>query len=228
MSTYYKIFITFLIAHLFASVGVFTPALAAHPSYGYEPNSLRQTYGLPGHGLPASWTINDLVFLEDYPAAASLTSPEIYMITGSQGSSFGRDLEPWYIVVQRHATNYYTKYGTMPDQLTPEVLAEIYDTDVSSLDPELLDEIKSPLTGQFPRLNATQQSPGDLYIRPLTSDEMMFIGNQSQWNYDIWINHQSRDVETGEVEYIDLLGVFYTRVYGLNDVILVDLATMTR
>jgi hypothetical protein len=209
-------------------LGTATTAAAAHPSAGYKPKPLNGTYGLPNHGLPSSWSVNDLMFIDDYPDSSALYEAEVYMIRGSEGSAYGRDLEPWYIVVQRHAINHFFKYGVIPQQLTPEVLAQTYNIDINQVNPEWIEEIKCPITGQFPMLNAIEFSPGNLYIRPLSTDEMLFIGNQSEWNYNVWFNNQLRDVETGEVLSSDLLGVFYTRVYGLNDVILVDLATLTR
>ena len=95
------------------------------------------------------------------------------------------------------------------------------DAEPDCISPERLERMKSPISGQYPRLDAREFSPGDFYIRPLTEDEKRHFASLSTEFEELWYEGLLRNPVSGEVRAVDLIGntVLYVRVYGEYNVI---------
>jgi hypothetical protein len=87
-----------------------------------------------------------------------------------------------------------------------------------------LDLYRSPLTGAFPRLAAEGFSPGDIYIRPLTAQEIQhFCTMRPRWDM-MWNQGLEPASQPGEYYEVELLSeIFYMRVYGFHSEIVTDI-----
>lgn len=203
-----------------ALLGVIATAPAlAHPADGYPPVPLSETYGKPGYGQPEGWNIGDIYFVSDYPDGNTLSDTEIYMLRGSQGSSYGVPLLSWEKMVCSIAKLYHLKTGQFPEQLTPDAIAAALGEDVNDVDAQLLEELKSPITGSYPYLTEQQFSPGNLYIKALDETEKSHIASQSEYFYDLWYNGICYDRLSGCWYDADVHGVYYVRLYGYTEVL---------
>jgi len=156
------------------------------------------------------------------------------MIMGSQSGPNGVALQPWKMLVYNEALRYYLKFGYVPEQLTPEVVAAGRDVTVGELDYELLDELRSPLTNDYPILNSSSFSAGNVYLRLLTDEEKTHIATYSPSHYRQWFRNE-RPGEAMELlaghskgESTEILAVFYMRLYGWNEVIDTSIITTGR
>ena len=208
--------------------------VSAHPSDGYEPRPLSNTFGLEGYGLPIEWEINDLDFVQTYPAPGTMTPEEMYMIGGCPRGPEGKPLAPWYSVVKNEAQRFYYKFGYIPEQLTPDVIAAAWGLPEDEIYPWVMEQIVSPITGDYPYLNHQHFSPGNLYFRTLTDAEKWHIASFSPDNYMLWFEGTAapspfdRAAGIKEREPVEVMGVFYLRLYGYNDVITTGVLTGMR
>jgi hypothetical protein len=161
--------------------GVSTAGFAsAHPADSYDPNNLHPSYGADwGYGLFSEWGINDITFTQPYPDPSSLTPAERYIVAGATSTATDRPLSkrlhPWWRDVCAVAMNYYQE-GRLPAQLN-EQMVRATAADPDGVSQAWVDLHRSPLTGEFPRLDAREFSPGDVYMRILTEDEVQhFLG----------------------------------------------------
>lgn len=190
----------------------------AHPADGYEPKELQPGYGTEDVGLGPECNINDLYFVRPYPDPSTLTDQEKYMLAGAQGGPPGT-LRPWYEEIFQAVSGYYGRTGVLPAQFSAAIMRELA-IDPNDIPAERLELFKSPLTGEFPRLDAVDFSAGDIYMRPVTEEEKRHLAEHVPHWHDIWFAGECLDVATGETKSVMLLSdVFYVRVYGLNDVI---------
>jgi hypothetical protein len=99
--------------------------------------------------------------------------------------------------------------------LTPDLLRQI--PQLSQASDEFLSIYSNPLTGGWPRLNATSPSPGDLFIKPLDQEEMRYYANKSRTYTAQWY----KGIEPGSpTPHKKLDGkVWYVRMYGLHGVL---------
>jgi hypothetical protein len=195
---------------------------AAHPTDGLMPNDLPVPYGRVGGGLPASWSINDLVFLDTYPNPDTLTDQEKYLIAGATDHLLNKVYFPWESEVQKLAERYYFRYGVLPSELSPQVIADAYGVASPNEVPAgVLDVLVSPLTGRYPRLDAVNPSPGDVFIHILTEQEKQHIAAQSEDIYDLWYNPQHYSSLSQKWISKDPQAVIamYIRTYGWNGII---------
>lgn len=205
--------------------------VSAHPSDGYDARPLSNTFGMEGYGLPVEWEINDLDFVQTYPAPETLTTTEKYMIKGCPAGPEGKPLAPWYSVVKTEAQRFYYKFGYIPEQLTPDVLSAAWGLPEDEIYPWVMEQVISPITGDYPYLNHKHFSPGNLYIRPLTEEEKRHIASFSSSNYSLWFegldSPSPREMKAGNRERVpvEVMGVFYLRLYGYNDVITTGIST---
>lgn len=191
-----------------------------HPVHGHNADPAINGMYTPSQGFPSTWSIGDITFPEDYPALSSLTEEEKYIVAGSESSAWRSDagLADWAGQVYSIVSRYYDQYGIVPDELTPNVIRSISGMD--RFNEEGLCEFLNPLTDEWPKLSAATPSPGDVYIRPLTREEMDFYSSQVPMYRDIWFKGRQYDPECGDYIDASLVGkVFYMRVYGWNGVI---------
>jgi len=209
-------------------LGVFTFVMASaasqwtHPVHGHKANPIFDSLYGPGHGYPADYSMGDITFdgPGNHPPASSLTNEEKYIIAGSVTSDYASDggLSAWTSTIFAIVDAYYSQFGTIPDVLTDVEIRKI--DGMQSIGDSNLREFLNPLTDQWPRLKATTASPGDVYIRPLTIDEMHHYAELSPNLKDDWFNGQSVNSETGEPAPAELTShVYYMRIYGWNGVI---------
>jgi hypothetical protein len=195
-------------------------AKLTHPVHGHKARSfIKYIYG-PDHGHPSSWSQGDITFPESYPPVSALTEEEKYIIAGSDSSAWSRTagLCDWVNSTQSMVAKFYDQYGYVPDQLTPAIVRSIQG--MEQFGDENLRQYLNPLTDEWPKLKAAAPSPGDIYIRPLTADEISHYAGKSKNCRDIWIDGRWKDPSTGEYVPVKLDGkVYYMRVYGWNAVI---------
>ena len=191
-----------------------------HPVHGHKPSSnFDLVYG-PGHGLSSAWTRGDLIFPEAFPLASTLSVEEKYIVAGSESSDWSETvgLCDWAGAIESIVARYYTQFGHVPEQLTPEVIRSI--SGYENIGDENLREYLNPLTDAWPRLSVASPSPGDAYMRPLAPDEITFFGSKMDLYKDVWLDHRFLNPGTGEYEPASLEGpVFYMRIYGWRDVV---------
>jgi hypothetical protein len=194
-------------------------ALASHPATGYEPNPLPHGYGTEGFGLTADFNYGDLTFHAPYPSPETLTDMERYIIAGTSASPSGGGLREWSRTLVHLVMAIDHNTGSIPPTLSLEVLEEA----VLGLEenPEGADIYKSPITGEFPRLDAVEFAPGQVYMRRLTEDEKQhFAGLMPLWHaawYEGAYLDQSTGEKAGDLEMRS--DVYYVRIYGEQDVI---------
>lgn len=209
----------FLILVGLAMIVLSTYSIAgSYPGDGYTPRELPEGYGTEGYGLGPDMNYLGLEFFSPHPAPDSLTDQEKYVIAGASSSDLGYALSPWYRDVIGLVNDIYFNTGEIPTELTPELIESVV---ILGDSPEMeIDRFRSPLTGDFPRLDAEHFSPGDMYMRLLTPEEIEYAASIWFGAYDVLVRGVWHNPRTGGEEPVYILGgVWYVRVYGYNDVL---------
>jgi len=200
-----------------------TAALAVqdHPASGQVTGEPDQAYGTADYGFPAEYSRGDLTFGSAYPAVDALMPPERYMLAGTVGASNGdssESLPAWITSIEEFCINYLELKNELPSQLTADALITVHGAgNQSSVDHSLM---LNPITGKAPRLDAVMFSPGDLYVRVLSTEEMDYYSARNTELRDLWIEGTYSDPATGRTGRIRLESpVFYVRAYGMQGVI---------
>ncbi len=200
-------------------LGYSTIPAAAHPS---EEFAARET--------PVDWDQREnllmgldngtLVFPDPVPSA-ELSETERYMLFGCDCGGPNATIAestaflPWYIYIYRIVKNYEHFTGEVPAVITPEVVAQSMNKSLQELDPVYLEFAKSPITGEYPTLNSENFSPGNLYIRLITTPERIYLASHLEKYQEEWIYHRSYDDEIQAYRQIKYLSpIFYVRSYG--------------
>jgi hypothetical protein len=205
-------------ASLCAVLLAWPAVVSSHPCEDYYANALPDCYGRPEISYPVEWSYRDITFVEAYPDPATLSDAEKYMLRGCSDAAGEPNGWPWLTLVMYYARLYYSRFGALPEQLTPDVCAAAYGKSVDQLPPGDLEWLVSPLTGDYPYLSAESFSPGNVYLRILTDDEMMHFASLAEWYRTAWYEgYIISGGEKHEVTYIP--PVFYIRVYGTMGVI---------
>jgi len=209
---YTKCLATTLIISIICSL---PQAVLAHPADGYPPNEMPPAYGTEAYGRPPECNINDLTFSPSYPDPAALTDIERYMIVGCTNSSLGYALQPWYDEVFMAVNAIYSHSDSVPPQLSEELIRSI-SVCPESVPEEHINIFRNPITGEFPRLDAAEFSPGDVYIRILTPEEREHFAALSALDDGIW-DRGEFTTPLGDTIQVELTTeVYYMRVYGLT------------
>lgn len=128
-------------------------------------------------------------------------------------------MRAWYMVICETVSAYRQRTGTMPVEYSAEIIKALLPEGQEVGEDELA-VFRSPITGEFPKLNATGFSAGDLYIRPLTEDEKEHIASLDEHYRTMWYDGLELGPITEAYHNIMLItDVYYVRVYGYNDVI---------
>jgi len=204
-----------------------TTALAAddHPASGQITCDPGPAYGTADFGFPLGYSKDDLTFGGPYPTARKLTPPERYMLAGTLGSldGAGDRLPAWITTVEDFCLDYYSLYGVLPPSVTPDGLAALRGVSALSLTDQAL--VINPITGEAPRLDTAQFSPGDIYVRALSREEIRYFAGRNLALKDMWINGVYTDPATGSLGKVRLTSpVLYVRAYGVSGVIYENLA----
>jgi hypothetical protein len=224
-----------IICYVLLIVANFTTATlaepATHPMHGAQPRTDRSYDSMR---LMPEWTQGDMYFMgsADKQRWADLDPMEQYIIAGADdptkdGENF---VMPWSTVVFSAVCSFYTRFGYIPDQLGPEELVKVLGR--VGAHGFYYEIYRNPLTGEWPKLKVEDPAPGDVYIRPLSPDEMRHYADlDSQYDF-MWYPHQ-RTPETVKLE--QLYGalqlstpVFYMRIDGWDGPLLTGMQFQMR
>jgi hypothetical protein len=193
---------------------------SAHPADGYQANDLHPYYGTSRYGLGSEYDINDLYFIRPLPDQSLLTETEKYMLAGLAPQGPQTLQRSWISEIFRMVDGYYGRYGVIPGVFSPEIVR------ANALEPEgILEEhleiFRNPITGEYPRLDAIDFSPGDVFIRALSEDEKAYLASIDPIFKGHWYEGVGTNLATGEKQRIEMLSsaVFYMRVYGYSEII---------
>jgi len=206
-------------------------AVSGYIPEAYEP--LEANYGR-SNGLSSRLSFEDIVFVDpsNRPPVENLTAEECYILAGAQNKDDETTfLLPWHLKLSSTAAIAYEFFGYIPPALTPEVIHQIPGFEDTA--GAALDYLRNPLTGEWPLLDATELSPGDAYIRPLTKEELIHLANNSIMLKKAWFEDKAQnplDLLEGR-PYMDCFtldtklssDVYYVRIYGWDGVIYTNL-----
>lgn len=201
---------------------------AAHPYQGLQLEDIPGEYGVCQYPPEADFA--EIRFTHDFPPPETLSPAEQFVVAGSLDAPGSPDvgLQPWWQYVVLAVRSYYSKYGHVPPALSQDILEDLYGNTVLP-SPDWLEMFKSPLTDQFPRLDALQNSPGDLYIRELSEPEIADLSQYDLSLHTIYYEHRFypngmyADPELRSTQPYEnvthVSPVFFVRVHGWNGVI---------
>lgn len=196
-------------------------AVQDHPASGQITGEPDQVYGTADYGFPVEYSRGDLTFGGAYPSVDQLMPPERYMLAGTMGVPNGdgnESLPAWITSIEEFCIDYLALKSELPSQITADALIAVHGAgNQASVDHALM---LNPITGKAPRLDAVMFSPGDLYVRALSSDEVDYYASRSLELRDLWIKGTYKDPATGRSGKVSLESpVFYVRAYGVQGVI---------
>lgn len=185
---------------------------AGHPSQGFErldvPDSM-----LRGELPPEAWT-DQLSFRPCAKPKAELTAAERYILFGSRPLHSGNsNPEPWRLKILFLAMTVKGTTGELPSAVTREMI-DLTAADGQPVPDEYANWYRSPVTGEWPRLDSFEFTPGGVYLRMLTADEVRHL---AQWDTVLTglITTRKMALASGETGEGILLGdVYYYRFYG--------------
>jgi hypothetical protein len=162
--------------------------------------------GLAEHGF------GDYTFVTSYPDPLDLTSSERYLLFGATTSD-GYSVGPWWIEIMKFVDTAQQLDGKIPQTIDPILLRRVFGELTSGDVPkETIDAFKSPINGDLPRLDAREFSSGDLFIKKLTSVDMLHFAERNSVFQDDWFVDYPTTPES--------VAVYYYRIYGCKEVIL--------
>ena len=192
----------------------------AHPADGYSPVYLPPA-DVHVTTSPLTGTYGDLTFGSCQLTVSDLSPAELYILHGASGSSYGTGncLCEWYHDIFMISNAIRSQTGSLPEQLNVEVISLATGPDPNT---NKFDHLKSPITNEFPRLDAVTFSPGQVYMRVLTESEMYEFASMVPEYQQIWFDGEVIDPDTCEViEYVKLISpVYYMRVYGEQGILI--------
>jgi hypothetical protein len=192
---------------------------ADHPSQGYQPREVHPQYGESNFGFDSDMNFGSITFAE-LPSKDALTDKEKYILAGTTDSKFGHPLEAWYSKVVRVAAAYWYKRHTLPAVLDEAAIMEAYGDNSLGVNQDLYAEMRNPVTGEFPTINAETFSAGNLYIHILTPAEVSHFAELVPLYHMHWSEGVDSNPITGEEKEIELASpIMYVRVYGETGVI---------
>jgi hypothetical protein len=185
---------------------------ATHP---YEGQKVNQVAGYPDQATP-SWNYGDLTFVgpSNMPRVQQLTNAERYIVAGSATSPFSSraGLPSWQISLWTAVSRIHSETGSVPAQLTPAVLrASKYYRNSSDAE---LSVLKSPITKDWPYLNAKQFSAGNAFFHPLNRAEMEHFASLSPIYGKQWFEGKGLDPKRAKVG--GTIEELYTAPYRLD------------
>ncbi len=193
-------------------------AAQAHPYENCDLFSWPPNYGVPGSGFGPEYEVTGVTFHGQMPNPDTLGPAEQYMICGGKDRTTGMALRPWVNEILMHVSAYFELEHRIPETLGPAEF-EILSGGQSTYGEKTLNRVRNPITGAFPRLDAVDFSPGDIFIRDLTMAEMRRLAEVNSTYQDVWFDGEWLSPE-GEVETTELSSpVLYVRAYGQTGVI---------
>ena len=211
-----------LVLVVIATLKISSDEAFAYPADGYEPKDLFGAYSTGGVAYPPFWNIGDLQFMLTYPVPDSLTDSEKFIISGSKGSSYGHPLEAWKDLILDYVIAYEARTGIVPSEFSPDY----FNAEMASepLDNSQLAMFRNPITDEYPEFDATSFTPGGVYIRKLSQEEMETYAGISDHFDNIWFKNRVKYYGSDEFIPAKLTTpVFYVRIYGESDLIFTQL-----
>jgi hypothetical protein len=173
-----------------------------------------------GITFPQELSLGDVQFIQPINNSA-ISSIELYMLNGWKSSPIG-PVDPWWKQVWQVVEDYYNTYNTIPEKLDLPTLSKLYGETESTLGREVwVQNLRSPLTGDFPILNSKNFIIGQLYVRQLTETEIQYYCNYNDIMYKNLITHIvgiEDSTRTATTNYTHG-PVLYWRMYGRDSVI---------
>lgn len=194
-------------------------AYAGHPAAGHPPRSLEHVYSVDG-GMPVEWSFGNVRVTGSRVPVADLTDEERYMIAGVKTCRYSdtAGLEPWKITLFSITNKFFKTNGYIPEQLTPDLIRTI--PGYEEITEDRLDLYRSPITGDWPRLDCAEFSPGNAYITVLTPAEIDHFAAVIPEYGDMWGDNYWREPGSGDYKCIDIVSpIYFIRVYGRTDVL---------
>lgn len=195
-------------------------ALAGHPSDPYETKPLPESYGTVYYGTSPDESFDDIQFTRPFPDPATLDHAERYMLAGLNNFQGEIGRASWYDDIMRYVTAYYDHHQSVPPVLTEEVIRSVCANaeECTSAD---FDWYRSPIHGGWPRLDAREFSPGDLYVKVLSESEIDRLCVNDKILEALVKRGEATNPGTGVTSSVHLWSpVIYVRMYGRNGVIL--------
>ena len=182
-----------------------TSIVNAHPSDNLQPGDLEwATIWGPALDLAA---IGEIKFDFSFPPADTLTHQELYMLAGTKGEEAG--FRPWWEELMFAAAAYQGQTGNWPSLIDEDVVSVLR---AAGWTEDSIERLKSPITNQFPRLDAADFLAGNVYLRPMTQAETDYIASQPGY-----LQQVKKKEQEGKMR-LDGPPV-YVRIYGEKQVI---------
>lgn len=159
-------------------------------------------------------TTGDLMFASDYPDY--LTEAERFLLFGCDMDRSRDTYRGTMSYLMQTLSNYYGQTGQIPAALTDEVIEAAWRDSgehAVALHQELL---RSPLTGRYPRLDATTFSRGDMYVALVSTEEQRKMAETIPSLHRL-LEQASSYNQRESAQFIT--PVFYFRFYGETEVI---------
>jgi hypothetical protein len=194
---------------LYGLIVVLCPVVsfATHPSANLIPRDPEKSIIFAGSS-PELAGVGEIRFDFDFPTASELSSNERYVLAGAMNANNTSGLEPWWQAVMFVAMAYEGNTGQWPLAITDELVENISGGD-DRAESRWRQELKSPITGQYPRLDASNFSAGDLYMRRMTRQEVSTLVSQGAY---LLSEDYEDQVEQNGGESVGL--PIYVRIYG--------------
>ncbi len=192
----------------------------AHPADGLTPAEPEEGYGTELYGTHADQSIGDVIFYTPYPS--ELSDAEKYIVAGTVDSPQGDGgMGPWWFNVVSIAIAYYNKNGELPQEINEDVLKSVA-WQPAAMNMGAMQWYKSPVSEQFPKLDATEFSAGDMYIKVLSEAELDTLSQTDLYLDAIHNRGKSYGSVDSSDEEVALLTspILYVRVYGEQEVIM--------
>ncbi len=193
---------------------------AAHPYIQYGVKDVRAGYDTGSYGYPPAWSFGSVKY-HPHPTASSLSTAERYMLFGTRESSHRGALTPWWSQIFDLVSAYDQQHNQIPEVLGLSELKSIRGLeDIEEQDKTAL-VVRSPITGEYPRLRETSFSKGNLLIRRLTKPEIEGLSVHDQ---NLRMLHFEKkfmmDSRNGKYRPAELTSpVYYIVVYGDEGII---------
>ena len=184
-------------------------AAVEHPFQDFTPQPVSDDF-LGDAGRPdAAWR-DGMTFRSCEKRAAELTPAEHYILRGLQPyHGHAGHPEAWKTKVLMFAMAYKGQRGELPQSLDTDALRVVGGDGMVNKG----GWFRSPITGQFPRLDTKEFTPGGVYLRALTPEEVQV---QAQWDAQLaGLVTMRKVVDGGQKEDAVLLQpVIYYRFHG--------------
>jgi hypothetical protein len=173
---------------------------AADPLAGIDVNPVPKWFKEGSRSMSAAKNTGEIKFYGN-PDPAKLTLAERYLLFGAMSKDGRITIRPQWEMVRMIATVHEARHGQLPGAMDAAMINAAYS---ELLDDASVAEYRNPITGEFPRIDAVEFSPGDMYFKRLTPEELAAVlGDPTD---------MPADAAAGKA--------YYVRVYGEKDVIL--------